>query len=373
MKRGTPALPFLIDIVMRFLAWWREELWGLVPGPVRRWFADTHAGVVLAQVETGFQLITEPSQRVRDGTHEVLSRAQAVAALAEMASSRRLGSVGIRLPLSQCLERRVELPRVPQDDLRRMLNFDIERATPFRLGEVYTAHLTTGEAAAKGKLRVRQFIVKRTAVDALVTEVRAVGVEPVFADCWQTTPTSGLPVNFLAVHEPPRSGLAGLATPLRVLALLVVLLAGAAFMLWPSSYETALADITSRTAKLRTAAAAVRGAIERADAALADLGRLQQMRLKQAPVVEIVDELSRVLPDSVWLTDLRIQGHAVDIVGLAKSGAALPSLFVGSGLFADASLTAPVTLDSREDKERFSLRLSLRQPHAQQSAAAGKQ
>ena len=105
--------------------------------------------------------------------------------------------------------------------------------------------------------------------------------------------------------------------------------------------------------------------MERSGAAVADLARLQRMKLGQVPAVEVLEELSRLLPDTVWLTDVRIEGDAVDIAGLAKSGAALPPLFVGSALFADAALTAPVTLDQREDKERFSLRIRIKPPRAQ--------
>ena len=95
----------------------------------------------------------------------------------------------------------MELPKAARDDLRRMLNFDLERATPFRLGEVYTAYLPAGEAGAKGKQRIRQLVVKREAVDPLIADVKAAGLEPAFVDCWQTTPASGLPVNFLEASD----------------------------------------------------------------------------------------------------------------------------------------------------------------------------
>ncbi len=75
-----------------------------------------------------------------------------------------------------------------------------------------------------------------------------------------------------------------------------------------------------------------------------------------------------MLPDSVWLSEFRLEGDALDISGLAKSGAALPPLFAQSTIFADAALTAPLTLDSREDKERFSLRVRIKQPASQEAA-----
>jgi general secretion pathway protein L len=362
MASGTPALQSIMVGAARFLDWWRDELRGLVPTRVRRLLADTYAGVVLAQVEDRFQILTEPPSRTRSGTPEALSREQALAALAEMAASRKLRRIGIRLPLGQCFERRVELPRAARDDVRRMLSFDLERATPFKVGEVYTAYLPAGEAGTKGKQWVRQLVVKREAVDPLLADVKAVGLEPTFVDCWHTAPSPGLAVNFLEASVPPRTGLARHITLPKALGLLVLVLAGLASMLAVWRYETALADITAQTARMRAQAAAVRSALERSDAAVGNLKRLQDLKLQQVPAVAVIEELSRALPDSVWLTDLRIEGGVVDMAGLAKSGATLPSLFVGSALFADAALTAPLTLDQREDKERFSLRIRIKQP-----------
>jgi general secretion pathway protein L len=364
MASGTPAQQSLTDSAACFLGWWRDELLGLVP---RRLLADTAASVVLAQVDGGFQIIAASSPRPRgQGVAPVLSRAQALAALEELGASRRTGTVGLRLLFSQCFERRVELPKAGRDDLRRMLNFDLERATPFRLGDVYTAYLPAGEAGAKGKQRVRQLVVKREVVDPLIADMKAAGLVPAFVDCWQTTPASGLPVNFLETGDSPRSGLVRHVTLPRALVALVLLLAGMAGALSLSRYEAALAEIGAETAKLRTQAAAVRDAMEKSGVAVADLARLQRLKLGQIPSVQVLEELSRVLPDSVWLTDLRIEGDVVDITGLAKSGAALPSMFVGSALFVDAALTAPVTLDQREDKERFSLRIRIKPPAAKE-------
>ena len=365
-----------MDGTRRFLAWWRDELWGMVPERVRRLLAGGDAGIVLAQVDGGFAVVDASTGRARSGPADaprVLPRAEALAALEKMAASRGLGRVGIRLPLSQCFERLVELPKAARDDVRRMLNFDLERATPFKLGDVYTAHLMAGAAGAKGKQRLRQLIVKREAVDPLLADVKAARLQPAFVDCWQAAPSSGLPVDFLETGGPQRAGLAGHLTLPRTLAALALVLAGLAFFLAQSRYDSALAEIRAQTARMRAEAAAVRGVQERSDAAVADLARLQRMKLDDVPAVEVLEELSKVLPDSVWLTDLRMEGDTLDIAGLAKSGAALPSLFVRSALFFDAALTAPLTLDPREDRERFSLRLRIKRPAASRHAAAGRE
>jgi general secretion pathway protein L len=378
MQMSAPALGSFVDATSRFLGWWRDELVALVPERVRRLFAAADARLVLAEVDGGFAIVGA-SAGPPGAAPAVLPRAEALAALAEAAAARGVASVGIRLASSHCFERRVELPRAAREDVRRMLSFDLERATPFRPAEVYTAHLVpedkprrwagarlsgTGTPGPKGRQRLRQLIVKREAVDALLADVRAAGLEPAFVDCWQESPAAGLPVDFLDSGGPRRSGLASYVTLPRALAALALLLAALVPVIALSRYDAALAELRARTAEARAQAAGVRGAQARADAALADLKRLQTLKLAQVPTVEVLEALSRLLPDSVWLSDLRLEGDTLDISGLAKSGAALPSLFSGSALFADAQLTAPVTLDPREDRERFSLRVRIKPPDA---------
>src|SRR5262249_26816116 len=84
--------------------------------------------------------------------------------------------------------------------------------------------------------------------------------------------------------------------------------------------------------------------------------------------VAVIDALTKLLPDSVWLTDLRLENGVLDITGLAKSGAALLPLFEHSPLFADAAMASGVNFDPQENKERFSLRVRVRQAGVEAAA-----
>jgi hypothetical protein len=84
------------------------------------------------------------------GPAPVLSLAQVHSR--EMAEAGTESAAGIRVPLSQCFVRRVELPAATRSDVRQILNFDLECATPFRPKEVHTAHVVEGDAGAKGYL-----------------------------------------------------------------------------------------------------------------------------------------------------------------------------------------------------------------------------
>ncbi len=370
MQNSLPAFAPLLEGASSFFAWWRGELWGLVPERGRKWLAGAGPGVVLAEVETGFQILAEDATRPGAAPGPApLSRAEALSALARMADSGTAATVGIRLPQSKCFQRKVELPKAARNDAGQILSFNLERATPFKLRDVYTAHVVEEEAGSKGKLRFLQLVTKREAVDALVADVKAAGLEVAFVDCWDNQPSSGLSLNFLEASTASRGRRS--ATLPRALAALVLLLAASAFLLLLTSHGSALAELQAQTAKMRTQAAEVRRVLERSDAAVAGLARLHRLKLGQVPSIEVLEEISRVLPDSVWLSDLRIEGDTLDISGLAKAGAALPSLLEQSPLFADAALTAPLTLDPREDKERFSLRVRVKQPVAARQAFVG--
>lgn len=353
----------LTDGAGRFVSWWRDELWNLMPEPVRRVISRAGANVVLAEVEGGFQVLAPDISPAKNGSSsETVPRGQALLLLTEMAANGVSNVARIRIPVSRCYSRRMELPRAARGDAPRILSLDLERVTPFKLKDVYTAHLQEGDGS-KGKVWVRQLVAKREAVDSLIADVRSSGFEVEAVDCWETEPSAGIPLNFLERDLSRESGVANNLISLPRALVAAILISMLAFVvLTISRHEAALADLRVETSKMRERAISVRKTLDRADTAVGNLARLQELKLARVSTLEIIEELSRVLPDPAWLSEFRLEGDALDVSGLAKSGAALPSLFAQSRIFSEAALTAPLTLDPREDKERFSLRLRIKQP-----------
>ena len=88
-----------------------------------------------------------------------------------------------------------------------------------------------------------------------------------------------------------------------------------------------------RVQQARAQATSVRRALDTSEAALTEIDQLQRLKLATTPTVEVIDALTKLLPNSVWLTDLRLENGFLDMTGLAKSGAALLPLFEHSPLF----------------------------------------
>jgi general secretion pathway protein L len=341
-----------------FLRWWGAELREMLPGRSLT-LRNAHVRRLVLSVERPrFRLLLEKAGRSEPLADAVEAGEAGLIELASRIKARPELPVGLRFGPQDCYVRGLELPAQAEADFGRILDLDMERTTPFRAADVLTDYcITPGAAAPHGKRAVRHVIVKRKTIDPLMEGLRDLGIEPAFADCWSEDRRSALPVNLLA--DARREGQWRSPGMLPAMAGLLVVLAVGAIAIPIIRHKNALDALSTQTAAARSEAATVRQAVEASQAAsaqIAAMGRLLQARI---PLARIMEELTVVMPDSAWVSDLRIDGDVVEFTGFAKSAASLVAPLENSPLFMQASLTSPVVLDSSEDKERFSMRLRL--------------
>ena len=108
----------------------------------------------------------------------------------------------------------------------------------------------------------------------------------------------------------------------------------------PAALETALAEA-------RQGAQSGRDGIDPA-------ARLFAMKA-DAGILDVWDELSRILPDHTFLTETRIADGKVTLSGFSADAARLVRIIDQSPLFSGATLTAAITPDATERKDRFSI------------------
>ena len=107
--------------------------------------------------------------------------------------------------------------------------------------------------------------------------------------------------------------------------------------------------------------------------ALAQLAGLRRLKTERPPVIAVLDELTRLLPDDAWVRYLEVEGEEVNVTIVAPQTAELLPLLGRSAMFGAASLSAPVTYDEEGKRERAAVRLRLRPPAKEVgSAAAGE-
>lgn len=344
----------------RFLRWWRQELMGLLPDRMTQSRAAAGRWLVLASGKDGPRLIEERGAKSRELTSaaDPVRREQEIAdALAQIAMTGRRPHIGVRLAHDACFSRELNVPAAARGDLVRILALDLERSTPFKAADVLTAHQVLDRSPADGRLAVRQLIVKRTHIAEAQRPLLDAGLSPERVDCWEADGRRAESVDFLArpaLSARPQSS----ASRLLMVSALLLSLAAAHFGI--ERREAAVAALEAEAATLRGRLAALDRTRMKTEATHGAAAELAALARSEASRALVVDALTRLLPDSDFLTSLRIEGDAIEMQGFSASAAALVPLIERSEVFSQAVLTAPVTFEARLGKERFALKAAIR-------------
>ena len=335
------------------MRWWIGELWSALPERVRALTERRRPAIVLSLDGDLASLIESGSRGQTVQVSDPLPLPNAVELAARMSSDRG-EEVELRLPFRSAYSRRIELPNVGQAEIARILSLDLERSTPFVTAQIYSAFVAKPKPGQPEKLDVEQFVVRKAQIDGVFSAMADAGGEIAWIGLWNRERSAALPVDFSVrtAHRPATQWL----VPALAASLLVI-----AGMVLANRYDQALQQVASQVTAQREAAGTVQRSIDKSRKLLdqeASLHRLVDSRVQPLAVLE---QLSRVLPDTTYVTEVRIEGEMVEMNGVGKMAAGLPQILEKSGAFTDANLTSPLTIDSRDDRERFSLKARYRE------------
>ena len=347
----------------RFLRWWLGELSSAVPAALRPAGLDTES-FTLVRLEQGsafFRLFdngsVQDAGRVTLQTLDAAAQRQAfISALAKVRNGQR--DVVISLPSDRVLRKTLTLPLATEENLRQVLEFQMDEYTPFPVSQVYFGYRVAGRNFARGQLTVEFAATPRDAVDEAVQRlndwgcvVRAAVAEDMLA--------AGTLVNLLPAAQGKAPSL--LRHGLNPwLAGLVMLLAIAAIAMPLIIKREAVVQMQPWLEKSKTAAEAVDALRRGLEIRIEEHNYLLEKRQALPAVIVALEELTRILPDDTWVQQLDIKGKELQIQGETASSVKLIGLFEQSGRFYDASFRSPLTKGQTAGAERYQLALQMR-------------
>jgi general secretion pathway protein L len=265
------------------------------------------------------------------------------------------------LPAASALRRRMLLPAAAAERLRQVMGFEIDRQTPFSADAVdYDARVVgrRGDAQVEAEL----VAVPRPTVQAQRAALGPLehtlsGIDVAGAD--------GLPAG---VNLLPPEARRRVADPWRAwnLALAAVALVALAMALWQVlDNRRDAADDFERALEPRAEQARA-AAIQRQQLQALVEGQafLDRMRAQQPAMVEVLDELARLLPDSTYLEKVTVEDNRLLIIGLSAEASALVRRLEDSRLWRSPALTGALQPDPRSGRDRFTLTAELVAPPA---------
>ena len=247
--------------------------------------------------------------------------------------------------------RPLELPRRAAEFLDGIVRAQIDRLTPWSADNAAFGWSAPADIA-NDRIRVTVAATARTLVMPLVGAIAGLGADSIVVSTLAPGAEGG-PLAIKVFDQRVRGALEVHRVRRAIAAVLVAagLLAGAtlaADVIVGSGLDARQADLTHRIAAQRAKLRAGHDAVR--DSALATLERRRQETPSSVIVLEV---LSQILPDHTYVTELRIQGDKMQVVGVTRDAPSLIRLIEQSAHFTRATFFAPTTRSPSEPGEHF--------------------
>jgi len=356
------------DLLARLGQWWLAEFLALFPERFSEWLTDRGYKKLTLVAEPDSFVLQLSSDRHRVlGSACIARRDYSPAAIDDFLKARQLDrgqvAIGVRIPRDQIFSRRLVLPLEAAGSINEIVVQDLVTKTPFRLPDIYHDHQSRPDG---DKVAVWQWIVRREFVADAVQSTGLDLTDLAFVDS-EGDSVGETPAPMLTLgpgRTERRSWLRKAFYALALGASFLAVVAGA-HKYWRQ--QRILDNLNAELATAKAQAQLVRAALDKLDQKQATIVRVRSQKRDAPGLLEVWEEVSRILPLDSWLTELRLseiaqrQDQLVVITGLSTAAADLVPLIDKSTMFADAALTAPIALDSIEQRERFMLQAKLQQ------------
>lgn len=352
---GAPAnAAELPDMAWRFLAWWKNELLSLTPWRGENTGAQS-AQFVTMYVRRNVWFLKPPAPGVGSLSLDTNAGDGELAdEILRSGAGMPLSRLMVLLPRDHVLLRRLELPQMAEARMRQAVELQIDRMSPFKTEAVRYAAKIAARDIVQGTMQIDVAIVPLARIQPIERRLKTLGFTPMTID---VEGEAGGALGF-DLREPAD------AAAVRGRRKLNLALGGGAALLWMlaifawgQASERDIASWQERIAGLRPAAersAAIRRQLEDAIVPVSMANTHDPARM-----LDVLNELTKVLPDTTRVVELHIEDNGVRFSGLSTNTPELIGLLENSRLFKDVKFVSPVIRKPESDIERFEMSMRL--------------
>jgi general secretion pathway protein L len=267
-------------------------------------------------------------------------------------------SVEFLLKPEHILFRSLDFPRRAVEFLDGMIRAQIDRLTPWTANEAVFGWSPPSDIANE-RIQLTLAATSKSKIQPLLQLASNLGAASVSAFA-EPPPGDGAPAKLKVFDTPLQSAMGRRMDVPRLLRIILLgtglaaaaslVLAAYAGNMLDAEQQQLLHQIAERRASLRLGQTAAGGS------ALSLLAKRKQTTPSSVMVLEAI---SRVLPDSTYVTELRIEGDKVQVVGISQDAPSLIRLMEQSPQFSRATFFAPTTRAQNDPGERFHIEVHL--------------
>ncbi len=353
--------------IKNFFHWWGRELTVWLPEKLRQVLIEKTDAVYLSATADEVRLY-----RMVDGRQQALggvsldekgaeSYQQMLAENPELEKAQFI----LRLNSAQGIAKVLSLPVAAKENLQQVVTFEIDRYTPFKAEQLYFSVKQTGHQG-NGHLSVLLVLTPRKTLDTIFQGLIDIGIHPSVAD-YEGAPND--PDDFTPAYNllpqskrPIKNKITQLMTNLLTVMVFVLIFVVLVFPVWHGSRT--VDSLRERLTQLEKEAFIIQSRQREIDDIVDETERLIQAKNSAPSVTELINTLTKLLPDTTWLTHLQFRNKRLQIQGQSPSASALIGVLEGSPLFSNARFVSPLTQDKRTGLERFQISVDVDSPGA---------
>ncbi|TGR84231.1 fimbrial assembly protein [Mesorhizobium sp. M2D.F.Ca.ET.223.01.1.1] len=334
--------------------WWRDELRAARASLARKPKQPKPSDCAITIADDGIRAHAAGGPEFQSPPLPLDATSDEIAAL--LRSALRHPSVAVRIDSALLLKRRLGARRLPVRQARDMAELDLMASTPIDPSQV---HIVFADGADGGS---SYLVVKTKTLAPALKAIRAVGgnlASLTIADSEQILRPD--PLSLAAIW--PARGRERFARRAWTAAVAIVLIGLAAtygHAQWRNWQAGSVLDDEIATAQVEARKA--RASLQKRQADLEQTEKLRAEKKNAVPVVRILAELTRLLPDSAWVSDLSSKGDQLTITGFASSAADLIQPIDASPLFSAPEFSSPATRVPGQTGERFTITAKVEEP-----------
>lgn len=359
-----------------FMRWWGSELLGIVPKRWRERLMPPKPRILIVPAASGGGDLRIWRADREPRALDVFGAGEDPALLAtrwrDLVAEFEDGAPEVTLCLDpdQVLQLPVQMPAAVLENLHSALGFQLDQITPFKPDQVYYDQRVLSHDPEHNRINVALCLAPREAVDRLLDRLRAIGIAVHVVDVLvdEAVPTTA-GFNLLPEALRPRYVHARARFNLLLGLALAVLVVAVMAEFWVMRQRTA-GILAEEADRLRGQALAVAELEKQLQDSLQAANYLAQKRSADPLAIAVLDELTRILPDDVWLQQFQLEGNEISVQGKTAGAQRVLGIIDASPLFEAPEFQGQINVD-RDGAETFRIRARIKSPDAAAEAEEG--
>ncbi|KQC11509.1 MAG: hypothetical protein APR62_09745 [Smithella sp. SDB] len=164
--------------------------------------------------------------------------------------------------------------------------------------------------------------------------------------------------NLLSVKNAKQKNMPFILTAMLLLAILLI---GAFYLLSPIiAGRQSIEQIDQRINSLKPEIKKAEALKREIETISSEIKTINNFKRNNVPTIDILKEITKILPAKTWLTRMRVTENVVEIEGYTSSATEIISKLENSKYFQKAEFTSPTFRDQRQNNERFVIKTELK-------------